>query len=462
MADLVQALRGAHGALDVEGADVLPVLLEQGHKEVDGLDGVGDNLVLGHADVANGNTDGEHLLHLELDGGLELVDLGLKVLLVGHGGRELARLVEAWAKDTGKLLEELGRREEGVVLLGQLLDELLVLLQLLERLDVHAGHTGGLGLIAVTIVTEHAHLQVGACNGGEAHSAAETLVAGRIVVLQHHLKLDRLTEVALFRCWRDDRRTERRERRERKGEKGKERERKEKVPIVIVSGWKRVAHEQSKGHTIMQASYLLLVEGGVEDGGNSLIISLTGNLAVIRHNNNNNKKKSNDSQAKEHVSQTNTTQDQQQACSSIPRMQTSLQPSKERRKKKRRGLEKKNNTLNSVTSRSVLFVRCAFAKANTPPNFKKKNTTKRACTRKEEEEEEERKKERKKEEEKIEKGAEKKSITLLDGRKEHKGVKQTAPQKKKKKVQPHTHTHTKNVCGARALVFFLLVVGVIE
>ena len=345
MADLVQALRGAHGALDVEGADVLPVLLEQGHKEVDGLDGVGDNLVLGHADVANGNTDGEHLLHLELDGGLELVDLGLKVLLVGHGGRELARLVEAWAKDTGKLLEELGRREEGVVLLGQLLDELLVLLQLLERLDVHAGHTGGLGLIAVTIVTEHAHLQVGACNGGEAHSAAETLVAGRIVVLQHHLKLDRLTEVALFRCWRDDRRTERRERRERKGEKGKERERKEKVPIVIVSGWKRVAHEQSKGHTIMQASYLLLVEGGVEDGGNSLIISLTGNLAVIRHNNNNNKKKSNDSQAKEHVSQTNTTQDQQQACSSIPRMQTSLQPSKERerRKKKRRGLEKKQH-----------------------------------------------------------------------------------------------------------------------
>ena len=307
MADLVQALRGAHGALDVEGADVLPVLLEQGHKEVDGLDGVGDNLVLGHADVANGNTDGEHLLHLELDGGLELVDLGLKVLLVGHGGRELARLVEAWAKDTGKLLEELGRREEGVVLLGQLLDELLVLLQLLERLDVHAGHTGGLGLIAVTIVTEHAHLQVGACNGGEAHSAAETLVAGRIVVLQHHLKLDRLTEVALFRCWRDDRRRERKgkkeKERERKGKKGKKggkggkggkkgkRERKEKVPIVIVSGWKRVAHEQSKGHTIMQASYLLLVEGGVEDSGNSLIISLTGNLAVIRHNNNNNKKK---------------------------------------------------------------------------------------------------------------------------------------------------------------------------
>ena len=307
MADLVQALRGAHGALDVEGADVLPVLLEQGHKEVDGLDGVGDNLVLGHADVANGNTDGEHLLHLELDGGLELVDLGLKVLLVGHGGRELARLVEAWAKDTGKLLEELGRREEGVVLLGQLLDELLVLLQLLERLDVHAGHAGGLGLIAVTIVTEHAHLQVGACNGGEAHSAAETLVAGRIVVLQHHLKLDRLTEVALFRCWRDDRRRERKgkkeKERERKGKKGKKggkggkggkkgkRERKEKVPIVIVSGWKRVAHEQSKGHTIMQASYLLLVEGGVEDGGNSLIISLTGNLAVIRHNNNNKKKK---------------------------------------------------------------------------------------------------------------------------------------------------------------------------
>ena len=58
---LVKTLRGSHGALDVERANVLPVLLEQRHQEVDGQMNVLDQLILGHVDVANGDVQAEDL-----------------------------------------------------------------------------------------------------------------------------------------------------------------------------------------------------------------------------------------------------------------------------------------------------------------------------------------------------------------------------------------------------------------
>ena len=58
------------------------------------------------------------LLHLEADGALELVDLGLHVLSVAEGGGELASLVQAGAEDTGDLLDERVRGEEGIVGVG--------------------------------------------------------------------------------------------------------------------------------------------------------------------------------------------------------------------------------------------------------------------------------------------------------------------------------------------------------
>lgn len=87
---LVDALGGRHGSLDDKAANVLPALLEEGDKVVDGEHQVGDELVLGHADVANSNTEAENLLQLELDGGLDVGDLGGHVLSVGDGGGELA------------------------------------------------------------------------------------------------------------------------------------------------------------------------------------------------------------------------------------------------------------------------------------------------------------------------------------------------------------------------------------
>ena len=87
---LVETLGGAHGSLECEGANVLPALLEEGDEVVDGQHDVADKLLIGHVDVADGDTHAENLLELELDGGLDLGDLGGKVLVVGDGGRELA------------------------------------------------------------------------------------------------------------------------------------------------------------------------------------------------------------------------------------------------------------------------------------------------------------------------------------------------------------------------------------
>ena len=93
-------------------------LLQQGDEEVDGLGDVLHQLFLRHLDVADGDGDGQHLLHLELDGGAELLDLRLQVVFVGERGGELAGLVQAGAKHTRNLLDQRGRGQETVVLLG--------------------------------------------------------------------------------------------------------------------------------------------------------------------------------------------------------------------------------------------------------------------------------------------------------------------------------------------------------
>ena len=45
-----------------------------------------------HLHVAAGDVKAENLLHLELDGGLEVEHLGLDVIVVGDEGGELASL----------------------------------------------------------------------------------------------------------------------------------------------------------------------------------------------------------------------------------------------------------------------------------------------------------------------------------------------------------------------------------
>ena len=85
---LVKALGRRHGSLDGQAAHVLPALLQQRNEVVDGQHDVGNQLVLGHADIANSNTHTQDFLQLELDGALDFVDLGRQIFVVGDGGGE--------------------------------------------------------------------------------------------------------------------------------------------------------------------------------------------------------------------------------------------------------------------------------------------------------------------------------------------------------------------------------------
>src|SRR5690606_295011 len=87
---LVDAAGRRHGSLDGKAPNVLPALLQKRDEVVDGQHDVGDQLLLGHLDVADGDTHAEHLLELELDGRLDLVQLAAKVLGVRDGRGELA------------------------------------------------------------------------------------------------------------------------------------------------------------------------------------------------------------------------------------------------------------------------------------------------------------------------------------------------------------------------------------
>ena len=59
--ELVNSLRGSHGALDVERADVLPILLEERHEEVDCENDVAAEVVLRHLHVTNTDGQTQHL-----------------------------------------------------------------------------------------------------------------------------------------------------------------------------------------------------------------------------------------------------------------------------------------------------------------------------------------------------------------------------------------------------------------
>ena len=151
----------AHGRLDGESADILPILLQQRDKEVDTKRDVGGKFFWGHIGVSDSNRQAENLLHLELDGGLEFFNLGGQGIGVGQDGRELAGLVEARTEDTGNLLDERFGGEEGIISLGELLDQLLVFVELLEVISGHARDIFSLGFITVLLVTEDADLHLG-------------------------------------------------------------------------------------------------------------------------------------------------------------------------------------------------------------------------------------------------------------------------------------------------------------
>jgi len=193
---LVQALGLAHGGLDVERTDVLPVLLQQGDEEVDGKHNVAEQFFVFHVDVTDGHTEAEHLLQLELDGGADFVDLGNQVVGVGDWSRELASLVETWTQQTWNLLDKSFGSNESIVLLGQLLNKLLVLVELLQVFSRHVRKVELQGFIAMMSITQHAHAHVWTRNRWQLDGTAETLVTLWIVVLETNLEFNGLSELA--------------------------------------------------------------------------------------------------------------------------------------------------------------------------------------------------------------------------------------------------------------------------
>merc|ERR550539_566755 len=128
-------LRRSHRRLDVDDTNVLPLLLQERCQKVSSQLNVDNVFLLGKGDVSNCNVEAHNLLHLELNGRLDLVDFLLHIITWSEEGWELTRLGQSWSQKTWDLLDHVVGCEEEIVLLGKLLNELLVLVQLLQVLD---------------------------------------------------------------------------------------------------------------------------------------------------------------------------------------------------------------------------------------------------------------------------------------------------------------------------------------
>jgi len=189
---LIKTLGWRHSSLDGERANVLPSFLEKRDQVVDGQHDVSDELVLAHANVSNSDTHAEHLLQLELDGRLDLGDLGSEVFGVRDGCWEFASFGETGTEETGDLLDQGVGGDEGVVLARKLLDELLVLVELLQVVGGHGVDTVMLGAINIVLVTKNADGHAWAGDLGQLDGAGETLVTLGVIVLQADLELNSL------------------------------------------------------------------------------------------------------------------------------------------------------------------------------------------------------------------------------------------------------------------------------
>jgi len=158
MRNLIQSLDRSHSGLDVEALDVLPMLLQQRNQEIHGQVNILDQFLLRHANIANGNTQTQDLLHLELDGRLQVKCLLLQVVAVGDQGGELSCLVQSWTQQSWDLLDQGIGGQEGIIGSCQFLDLLFILVQLLEVISRHGVHTNGLGLINMLLISQQTHL----------------------------------------------------------------------------------------------------------------------------------------------------------------------------------------------------------------------------------------------------------------------------------------------------------------
>ena len=191
-------MRWTHRRLDDQRTNVLPVLLQQGDQEVNSHHDLVDQDVLLHLNVTNSNGQTQDLLQLELDGGLDLVDLTVQVIVVGNWGWELTSLGQLWTQQSWDLLDQDFGSNEGVVLLSQLLNQLLVLVQLLQVINRHGIDTKRFSSVNIESITEDTDGHVWSWNLWKLQGTRETLVSLWVVVLQTNLQLNSLQEVSLL------------------------------------------------------------------------------------------------------------------------------------------------------------------------------------------------------------------------------------------------------------------------
>lgn len=199
--DCSQKLDGlTHGGLNVDSLEVLPSLLEEGDQEVEAHHEVGDELFVSHILTSGADTHVGDLSELELDGTTDVLDLENDGrVLVDHSGEHL-NSVKNGSNDDGDLLEDgVGGNEEGV-LLGPLLDEFLVLVELLEGIEIGDIDVDSLflALDLMLLISDDADLEVGAGEVGESDGTDETLVLLWVVILKGELELNGLSEFSLL------------------------------------------------------------------------------------------------------------------------------------------------------------------------------------------------------------------------------------------------------------------------
>merc|ERR1712066_519694 len=195
---LVESDCWAHGGLDVERSNVLPLLLEERDQEIDAHVDVLDQLVVVHVDIADSDGQAEDLLHLELDGGLHLADLSVHVVASRQDGWELTGLVQTWSQQSWDLSDQSIGSQESIVLFGKLLDQLLVLVELLQVINGHVWDVVLLGLIDMRLVTQNADGELWPGHIWQLHGTAKSLILLWIVVLEHDLKLNGLGEFSVL------------------------------------------------------------------------------------------------------------------------------------------------------------------------------------------------------------------------------------------------------------------------
>mmetsp|Transcript_8958 Transcript_8958/g.18610 ORF Transcript_8958/g.18610 Transcript_8958/m.18610 type:complete len:244 (-) Transcript_8958:108-839(-) len=188
----------AHGRLDVNATNILPLLLQETGEKVSSELSVDNDILLIHANISDSNVKAHNLLHLELDGSLNFIDLRLHIVTSRKKSGEFSCLGKTRTKKTRNLLDHVLGCHEEIIPLSELFDEFLVLVQFLQVFDTHVLNTDTIGLFAVSSITKNTTLEVGAGNCWKLEGTGETLVTDRIVVFQRNLGFNSFHKVALL------------------------------------------------------------------------------------------------------------------------------------------------------------------------------------------------------------------------------------------------------------------------